>query len=102
MFWLIKLFGLENLFYWVKPTFEQGGKASMRRLTAFVVMALYSYTHVSIIDDNQYKLYVMILDMIFFCVLVGIVTSEALLAAYKDRNNGSSDNNVGNNVGLNS
>lgn len=74
---------VNRFFVWLKPSFEgKDGKASIRRLTAMVVLFLHSiarlvFTFTSI--DPQYLFYALCLDSVFFCVLMGIILIQHLI-----------------------
>ena len=76
---------MKNFFTWVKPSFEDkdgSGRASIRRLTAMLILLLYSvsrlyYTFTAM--NAQYLFYALVLDSVFFCVLMGIILIQHIL-----------------------
>lgn len=84
---LIRFIGLETIWFWLKPTFEEKGEASPKKLTAYVVTVLYVIGNLRVfyamIDDNM-VIYTLIIDAVFLCVLFNIISKKDIVDIIKD------------------
>lgn len=70
---------ISKAFNWLASSADNHSSgASGRKLTAIVIVALIIHGHSNYVDkDNYYNVYVV--DVIFVCVLLGIVTIEQII-----------------------
>jgi hypothetical protein len=91
MFRLIHFFGIDSIWNWLRPTVEgDDGKASARRLSAYVIMILFILGNIQafyVIKDKDLVFDVLILDAVFILVLFGILTIQNVITLYRIKNN---------------
>ncbi len=80
-----------GIFKWVRPTLEgDDGKASARRITAYLITFLYASGHSYVFlktTDGELLFKVLFLDMMFILLLFGILTIQNLIMLWKLNNN---------------
>jgi hypothetical protein len=87
---VLSFLGIDSVWNWLRPTVEgEDGKSSARRITAFIVTALYVLGNIQvfyIIKDTSLVMDVLILDAVFILVLFGIITIQNILTFFKMKN----------------
>lgn len=90
---LFKFFGVHDI--WNKiwkfllPSFQENGVTSSKKISAFIVMGLYSICHIKVFmnlnvkEDSDLYFHIFCLDAIFICVLFGIITTQQLVTIIK-------------------
>lgn len=75
---------MKSFINWIKPSFEgSDGKASSRKLSAFVVLNVYVVSRILYslkASDPIYQFYALALDAAFTLLLFGIVTAANIIA----------------------
>ncbi len=91
MFKLIEFLGGDIIWKWLKPTFEsEDGKASARRLTAYIITILFVLGNIQVfyvIKDDTLVFDTLVLDAVFILVLFGILTIQNIITLYRIKNN---------------